>query len=93
MANIAKRLNAYITAHPFDSGDSDCETVLDQLSKHTQNPMKAIRRKSATALRNWTTFWAACLWKIIMPHGISVANSAPPTNIRPSSTVSNMAHT
>ena len=31
MENIAKRLNAYITAHPFDSGDSDCKTVLDQL--------------------------------------------------------------
>ena len=31
MENIAKRLNAYITAHPFDSGDSDCETVLEQL--------------------------------------------------------------
>lgn len=31
MDNIAKRLNAYIDAHPFVSGDSDCETVLDQL--------------------------------------------------------------
>ena len=31
MKNIAKRLNAYITAHPFDPGDSDCEAVLDQL--------------------------------------------------------------
>ena len=31
MNEIAKRLNAYITAHPLDSGDSDCETVLDQL--------------------------------------------------------------
>ena len=31
MENIAKRLNAYITAHPLDSGNSDCETVLDQL--------------------------------------------------------------
>ena len=31
MENIAKRLNAYITAHPFDSGDSDWETVLEQL--------------------------------------------------------------
>ena len=31
MENIAKRLNAYITAHPFDPGDIDCETVLDQL--------------------------------------------------------------
>ena len=26
MENIAKRLNTYITARPFDSGDSDCET-------------------------------------------------------------------
>ena len=31
MKEIARRLNAYIQAHPFDSGDSDCETVLDQL--------------------------------------------------------------
>ena len=31
MNEIAKRLNAYITAHPFNPGDSDCETVLDQL--------------------------------------------------------------
>lgn len=31
MKNIAKRLNAYITAHPFNPGDSDCEVVLDQL--------------------------------------------------------------
>ena len=31
MNEIAKRLNAYITAHPFDPGDSDCETVLDQI--------------------------------------------------------------
>ena len=31
MENIAKQLNAYITAHPFDPGDGDCETVLDQL--------------------------------------------------------------
>ena len=31
MENIAKRLNAYIETHPFDSGDSDCETVLEQL--------------------------------------------------------------
>ena len=31
MDNIAKRLKAYIETHPFDSGNSDCETVLDQL--------------------------------------------------------------
>ena len=31
MKDIAKRLNTYIEAHPFDLGDSNCETVLDQL--------------------------------------------------------------
>ena len=31
MTSVAKRLNAYITAYPFNCGDSDCETVLDQL--------------------------------------------------------------
>ena len=31
MKEIARRLDAYIQAHPFDSGDGDCETVLDQL--------------------------------------------------------------
>ena len=31
MDKIAKRLKAYIDTHPFDPGDSDCKTVLDQL--------------------------------------------------------------
>ena len=31
MDKIAQRLKAYIDTHSFDSGDSNCETVLDQL--------------------------------------------------------------
>ena len=31
MDNIAKRLKAYIDTHQFVPGESDCETVLDQL--------------------------------------------------------------
>ena len=31
MDNIAKRLKAYMDKHPIDVGDTDCETVLDQL--------------------------------------------------------------
>ena len=31
MDNIAKRLKACVDKHPFDSGDSNCVTVLDQL--------------------------------------------------------------
>ena len=43
MKEIAHRLDAYIRVHPFDSGDSSCETVLDQLyqayaESHERNP-------------------------------------------------------
>ena len=31
MDNIAKRLDSYMDKHPLDLGDTDCETVLDQL--------------------------------------------------------------
>lgn len=31
MDKVVVRLKTYIDAHPFDPGDSDCETVLDQL--------------------------------------------------------------
>ena len=31
MDKIANWLKAYIDTHPFDPGDSDCKTVLDQL--------------------------------------------------------------
>lgn len=31
MNDLAQQLKAYIEAHPFDPGDSDRETVLDQL--------------------------------------------------------------
>ena len=31
MKDIAKKLKAYIEAHPFQAGDGECATVLDQL--------------------------------------------------------------
>ena len=45
MNKITKLMNDYIATHPFDSGDSDCETVLDQLyqayaESHESDPPK-----------------------------------------------------
>ena len=45
MKEIAHRLDAYIQAHPFDSGDSDCKTILDQLyqayaESHESDPLE-----------------------------------------------------
>lgn len=31
MKSISEAMKAYMQAHPFDSGDPDCKTVLDQL--------------------------------------------------------------
>ena len=31
MKSISEAMRAYMLTHPFDSGDSDCHTVLDQL--------------------------------------------------------------
>ena len=31
MDELSQRLKAYIETHPFDPGDSECATVLDQL--------------------------------------------------------------
>ena len=44
MDKLASWLKAYIDAHPVDPGDSDCETVLDQLyqayaESHESDPL------------------------------------------------------
>ena len=41
MDKIAKRLKAYVDTHPFDPGDSDCKTVLDQLYQAYSESHKA----------------------------------------------------
>ena len=56
MKEIARRLNAYIQKHPFDSGDSGCETVLDQLYQAYQESHENVTLlKSGTASGNWMT--------------------------------------
>ena len=45
MKDSARRLDAYIQAHPIDSGDSDCGSILDQLyqayaESHESDPVE-----------------------------------------------------
>ena len=45
MDKIAQRLKVYIETHPIDLGDSECETVLDQLyqayaESHESDPLE-----------------------------------------------------
>ena len=57
MDNIAKRLKVYVDKHPFDSGDSDCETVLDQLYQAYAESHESDHQRSATVSKNWMTSW------------------------------------
>ena len=45
MKSISEAMKAYMLAHPFDSGDPDCKTVLDQLyhayaESHERDPQE-----------------------------------------------------
>ena len=45
MIELARKLRAYIDTHPFDPGNSECETVLDQLyeayfQSHESDPLE-----------------------------------------------------
>ena len=82
MDKITKRLKDYIDAHPFDPGDSDCKTVLDQLYQAYAESHETTRRRSVTVSKNWIALWSAYLWMITMPSGTYVADSVPLTNIK-----------
>ena len=84
MDNIAKRLKAYIEAHPFDPGDS--------CTKSIRNPMNPTRRIYGMASGNWMNYCDICHWKIIIPFSTSVAASVPPMNIKHSWMACNMGH-
>ena len=95
MDNIAQRLKAYIEAHPFDPGDSDCETVLDQLyqvyqESHESDPpdIRDGFRELDDLLRH-----LPCHWKTIIPSSTSAAAFVPTMSIKHSWTVSNTVRT
>lgn len=92
MDKIAKRLKAYIDAHPFDSGDSECETVLDQLYQAYAEPHESDPPDISNGFRNWKNSSVRFLWKITTPSLISAAAYAAPTNEKLLSMVSNTAY-
>ena len=67
MDNIAQRLKTYIDTHPIDLGDSDCETVLDQLYQAYAESHESDPRRSATVLRNWKSSSAPSRWMTTTP--------------------------
>ena len=92
MDKIAKRLKAYIDTHPVDPGESDCETVLDQLYQAYAESHESDPPEIRAGFKELDGFLKGYLWMTTMLFGTSVANFAPLTSIRPFSTASNTAH-
>lgn len=91
MQSFAEALKAYTRDHPFDSGNGDSETVLDQLyqayaESHEPDPPEI---SEGFKELEWSVSWNPCPWTITMPSLISAAASAPPTSGKPSMTACN----
>ena len=90
MNEIANRLNTYIQSHPFDAGDSGCETVLDQLYQAYAESHESVLRRLVMDSRSWRDFYTPCRWMITTPCSTSAAACAVPTNVRLSAMASSM---
>jgi hypothetical protein len=92
MDKIANWLKAYIDTHPFDPGDSDCETVLDQLYQAYAESHESDPQRSVTDLRNLKNSYVTFRWKITTPYLTSAAASVVLMNAKPFATAYNMVH-
>ena len=93
MDKIANWLKAYIDAHPFDPGDSDCKTVLDQLYQAYAESHESDPPEISEGLRNWKSSSATFPWRITTPYSTIAVGYAAHTNAKPLSMASNTAHT
>ena len=87
MNEIALRLNAYIQKHPFDSGDSDCETVLDQLYQTYAESHESDPAEIGDGFKELEEY---CRWRTTMPSLICAAACAVHMNAKPFGTDCNM---
>lgn len=92
MKEIAHRLDAYIQTHPFDSGDSDCETVLAQLYQAYAESHESDPPEIGDGFKDWRNSCTPCPWRTTMRYSIYAAVFARPTNTRLSWMVCNMGH-
>ena len=82
MDKIAQRLKAYIDTHPFEPGDSDCETVLDQLYQAYAESHESDPPEIRDNFKELDELLVRCRWMIIMRCSISVAAFVLLTNAK-----------
>ena len=90
MKSISDAMKAYILTHPFNSGDPDCQTVLDQLyhayaESHERDPQEI-----GDGFKELEEY-LCCPWIITMQCSICVAACAVHMSVKPSWTACNTA--
>ena len=93
MKTLAQRLEVYIETHPFDPGDSDYETVLDQLYQAYAESHESDPSEIGEGFKELEDFLCTLLLMIRMQSSTFAAAFAPPTNIKPSLMAYNTVHT
>ena len=83
MKEIARRLNAYIQKHPFDSGDSGCETVLDQLYQAYAESHESDPAEISDGFKELRNFCIPCHWNTTTQCSTFVAACVAHTNTKP----------
>ena len=92
MDNMAQRLKAYIEAHPFDPGDSGCETVLDQLFQAYQESHESDPPDIRDRFRELDNLLGICHWKTTTTSLTCAVGFVLPMNIKPSWMACNMEY-
>ena len=93
MRDFAQRLKAYIETHPFNDGDSNNETVLDQLYQAYAESRESDPPEIQAGFAELESF----LENLPLDDNNAIFSSAAVfasiTNAKPSSTVCSMGHT
>ena len=76
MDKIANWLKAYVDTHPFDPGDSDCETVLDQLCQAYAETHERDPPEISNSFKELEDFLCMLPWMTTMPSSTSAAACA-----------------
>ena len=82
MKTIAEAMKAYLETYPFDPGDDDCATVLDQLYRAYAESHENDPPEIQAGYAELETFLESLP---LDDNSISAAASASPTNTKPSS--------
>ena len=93
MQSFAEALKAYTRDHPFDAGNGDSVTVLDQLYQAYSESHESDPPEISEGFKELECFLEALPWTITTPSLTSAAGCALPTRQKPSVTACFMGHT